>query len=177
MFGDDAGAWSEDGGGASAAQQSEGVGVLVGGFVGRVEKDEIEGVDGRSVEEAGEEGGGGALVNGDAGVDFERGEVGAEGGEGGGGAFDQMDMGGAAAMGLDPDGAGAGVKVGKAGAGDGWAEDVEEGLAEAIGGGPGGFTFGGEKEPGAEGTGDHAHEVDGSGRRPGEPDGLARIQL
>ena len=151
VFGDDEGLGGEEVGGAGAAEEIEGGGVFDGGVVGRVEEDEVEGEVGVRREddtrgrrgdggagEAVEGGGGAALFDGDAADDAERGEVGAEGAEGDGAALGEEDVGGAAAEGLDADGAGAAVEVGEAGVGDAGREDVEEGLAEAIAGGPGG---------------------------------------
>ncbi len=42
MLGDDAGGGREDSGGAGAAEQMERVGVLFGGFVGRIEIDDVK---------------------------------------------------------------------------------------------------------------------------------------
>ena len=42
MLGDDEGTWGEEGRGTLAAEKSEGVGVVGGRFVGRVEKEDIE---------------------------------------------------------------------------------------------------------------------------------------
>ncbi len=162
MFDDDGGGGREDGGGAGAAEEMQGIGVLIGGFVGWIEEDEIERVDGRGFDQAGEEGGGGALVHGHAGGDLEGGEVGAEGGYGGRLPLDKVHVGGAAAVGLDADGAAAGIEISEAGPGNARAEDVKEGLAEAIGGGAGAGAFGGEEEPGSEGAGDDAHKGNGS---------------
>ena len=99
-----------------------------------------------------------ALVDGDAGGDLKSEEVGAEDGDGGGLALDEVDVGGTATVGLDPDGTAAGIEISEARAGNGGAEDVEEG---SRGGrsevGAGGGALGGEEEPGAEGAGDDAH--------------------
>ncbi len=65
------------------------------------------------------------------------GQIFAEGFEGGRGVLGEVDVGGAAADGFDAYGSGAGVEVGEAGVGDARGEDVEEGFAEAVGGGAG----------------------------------------
>ena len=90
---------------------------------------------------------------------LEGGDVGADGGEGWGGLLDENGGVRATAESFERVGAGAGVKVEEAGAGEAGLEDVEEGLAEAVGGRPGGGAARGLEDAGAEVAGDDAHEI------------------
>ncbi len=155
VLGDDAGARGEERFGAGAAKEGEGGGVLGGGNVGRVEEDEVKGIG--AGEQAGDEGGYAAVIEGVAGGDVHGLEVLAKSGEGGAVAFGEEDVGGAAAEGLDADSSSAGVKVGESGAGKGWRENVEEGLAEAVAGGAGAGSTRGDQRPRAVKAGDDAH--------------------
>jgi len=87
---------------------------------------------------------GGEGVGGEDGVtggDFEGVEILADEFRGGRMILDEGYVGGAAAEGLDADGAGAGEDIKEAGANDTGAEDIEEGFAEAIAGGTEGEAF------------------------------------
>jgi len=104
--------------------------------------------------------------------DAEGGEIGADAGDGGARVLDEMDVGCAAAEGLDGDGAGAGVEVGEDGAGDARGEDVEEGLAETVAGGTRLEAAGSGERTGAVVAGDDAHQQDCMrGRSYNEPEG------
>jgi hypothetical protein len=68
-------------------------------------------------------------------------------------------VGGAAGEGFNADGSSAGVEIDEAGACDAGLEDVEEGLAEAVGGGPGGGSARGLEQARAIGSGDDPHKT------------------
>ncbi len=158
VFGDDEGVGGEDGAAWLTAQEAEGGGILGVEVPGRIEEDEVErggGVAQQLVEECG----GAFGIDVESGCDFESGQVGSDGGDGGGGFFGEGDVGGAAAEGLDSDGAGAGVKIGEAAAGNAGRDDVEEGLAEAVAGGAGEVAARGGERTGAVGAGDDAHST------------------
>ena len=158
VFGDHQGVGREERLVGGASEEAEGLGVGVFEIVGWVEVDEVGGLRGEEFGEALEELSRAAVFHGVGGCwDFEGGEIGTESFQGRDGVLAEEDMGGAAAEGFDADGAGAGVKVEEAAAGEAWGEDVEEGFAEAIAGGAGGVAGRAGEEAGAIGAGDDAH--------------------
>lgn len=160
VFGDDEGVGGQEGSAADAAEEAEGGLVLVSGLVGWVEVHDVYtgGAGwGGQFGEALEEGSGAAVFEGVAVGDVEGGEVGAEGSEGEVGVFGEPDVGCSAGDGLDAYGAGAGVEVDEAAAGDARGDDVEEGFAEAVAGGAGFEAAWGGELAGAIGSGDDAH--------------------
>ncbi len=94
VFGKDEGVGGEDVGVYGAAEETQGLGVVVFGVVGRVEKDEVKRV--LELREALEERGGTAVFHAIAACDLEGGEVGFEGFEGRWGVFGEEDVGGSA---------------------------------------------------------------------------------
>ncbi len=165
VFGDDEGVGGEDDSAASAAKEMQGVGVFGFGFPGGIEVDEVEEIGGagfgggflRSLGGTFEQGAGSAFFDGVGVRDLQGLEVGADGSEGGFGLLGEEDLHGSAAESLDADGSGAGVEVGEAAVGDAGREDVEEGLAQAVAGGPGSSSARGDQLAGAVGSGDNAH--------------------
>ena len=134
VFGDDDGIWREDGA-AGAAEQREGEVVFFVGFVGWVEEDEV-----RFPALCGEalEGGGGSCgFERVVALDFEQGEIGADGFERWRGVLDEDGLCCSAAEGLDADGSGTCVEIEKRAALDTRGEHVEERFSQAIAGGPG----------------------------------------
>jgi len=133
VFGQDQGVRREERSVGWAAQEAEGLGVVVFGVVGWVEEDDVDGVGGLG--EALEKGGRAAVFEGEASGDIEVRQVRLEGLQGGCGFFGEEGVGRATGDGFDADGAGSGEEIGEAAALDTGAEDVEEGLAEAVAGG------------------------------------------
>jgi len=140
VLGYDDGVWCEDDC-VVLGEEVEGGAVLVAGFVGWVEEDDVRGalVFDHCVQELADT----AVFDGVAALDFQHGDVGADGGGGFGFALGEPAEIGAAAEGFYANSAGAGVKVGELCAVDARGEDVEEGFAEAVAGGAGFETFGG----------------------------------
>jgi hypothetical protein len=161
MFDDYEAALAEKWGGA---EEAEGAVVLILFGVGRVDENEIEwrvrglvaggefleraeGVEGKDLRSVG---------------DCERFEIATDEDCGGGVIFDEDDLDGTAAEGFDADGAGAGEDVKEARAADVWAEDVEEGFAEAVAGGAEGGAFETFEDAAAVFASDDAHLVEES---------------
>jgi len=155
VFGDDECVWREHGGGACATEEVQRRCVFAVGFPGRIEVDDIELTSGPG--EVIEEGGDSAGLDGVAGGDAERVQVGTEGSESRGGLFGEPDVCRATTEGLDANRTRTRVEIDKAGSGQARGEDVEEGFAQTIAGGPGAVPAGRNQASRAVGSGDDAH--------------------
>ena len=102
-----------------------------------------------------------AVFDGEAAVDFQRGDVGADGGGRFRFALGEPDEIRAAADGFKADGAGAGVEVSELRADDARGEDVEERFAQTVAARTSFEALGGLDVAGAIGSGDDAHGPSG----------------
>jgi len=136
--------------GAESAEEGVAVEGAAALEVGRIGEDQVEGSGGRSLQV------GGHFALEDFALEVAMGEVVADALGGFGVVLDEKGGGGAAAEGLNAEGAGAGVEVEDAGAGDALSEAGEDDLADAVLGGAEGVAFGGLEVEAAGGTGNDA---------------------
>lgn len=138
------------------AEKMQGCRVFRGGFIGRIEKKEVEGI--RFQGELSEGPLHGLCKQRESGgCDGERCQIASNGRDGRRGTLHEAAKAGAAAERLEADRAGAGVKVRKAGAGEARAEHVEQGFAETVAAGSRVVSAGSREAAGAKLSSDDAH--------------------
>ena len=156
VFGDNQAAWREK---RRGAKKGEDAAIFFGGSVGRIEENDVERsacgsmLRGKALQAPQRV----ELENACASADAQRIEILLNKGGSGGMVFDEHNFAGAAAEGLDADGAGAGEEVEEAAAGDAFGQDVEKGLAEAVAGGAKGKALEALELAAAKCSGDDAH--------------------